>query len=197
MLLGLVGKKQVGKDTIADELCRNYGFERMSFAAPLKSICSEVFALSEEQLNGSLKEVSDFRHNNWTPRQIMQWVGNESGRNGDFSWAGKYEEPLREAFLKRRLTPRHTMWVDHLISNLHEGRIVVTDVRYNNEASTLKQNGAYLIRIIRSNGGNADTHPSEMESGNILVDSTIINNVTKDLFVSNFLLTLATFRQRD
>ena len=76
LLIGLTGYKGVGKDTVADYLCAKYGFIRLSFAKPLKDALAIIFGFTDEQLNGSLKEVKD-PYWQITPREAAQFVGTE------------------------------------------------------------------------------------------------------------------------
>jgi hypothetical protein len=45
MLIGLSGKFTSGKDTVADYLVGQYGFERRAFADKLKMVCRELFGM--------------------------------------------------------------------------------------------------------------------------------------------------------
>src|SRR5437868_1800318 len=76
MLIGIVGRKGVGKDTAADFICREYGFMKMAFAGPLKEICRILFGFNDEQLNGELKEIID---EGWgvSPRRALQFIGTD------------------------------------------------------------------------------------------------------------------------
>jgi hypothetical protein len=52
MIIGLCGPAGSGKDTAADFLVKNHGFAKVAFADPLKRICKDVFAFTDEQLWG-------------------------------------------------------------------------------------------------------------------------------------------------
>ena len=79
-LIACCGKKQVGKNTFADE-CK--GFIQYAFAKPLKDTCKVLFLLSDEQLYGNLKEIQDKRWGK-SPREIMQQFGKYGQRKGPF-----------------------------------------------------------------------------------------------------------------
>ena len=57
MLIGLLGKKRVGKDTVAEYLIEKYNFIRYAFADPIKEIAGIMFNFSYEQLYGNQKEI--------------------------------------------------------------------------------------------------------------------------------------------
>lgn len=42
-VIGLVGQKNSGNDTIADYLCSHYGYTKVAFATPLKRVCEVLF----------------------------------------------------------------------------------------------------------------------------------------------------------
>jgi hypothetical protein len=156
MIIGLIGKKQVGKDTVADYLIRNHGFIKYAYADPLKAACKILFLLSDEQLhNNKLKETVDPR---WgmTPRQIFQLVGTDLFRkhvDSEF-WVRHFEMWVRQQ-------PRDT-------------NIVISDVRFQNEANIIKKNSGMLIHLRRSNNY-VDTHSSEQQDIRG-ADYTIDNN---------------------
>jgi hypothetical protein len=60
----LVGMKGTGKDTCADFICSKSSFVKVSLADPLKRICQDVFAFSDEQLWGpsELRDKPDMRY---------------------------------------------------------------------------------------------------------------------------------------
>jgi hypothetical protein len=79
------------------------------------------------------------------------------------------------------------VWVKRLAARIAEASvydafppIVITDVRYLNEAEMLRRHHAMLIRIDRPGLGPADSHPSETELANFLFDHTITNDGTID-----------------
>jgi hypothetical protein len=75
--IGLLGRSNSGKDTLADYLVKEKQYVKYSFANPVKEIAKIMFNLSAEQLNGNLKEVIDDR---WgiSPRVMFQRIGTNS-----------------------------------------------------------------------------------------------------------------------
>jgi hypothetical protein len=51
-IIGIAGRAGAGKDTAASTLVTEFGFIKVSLADPLKRICKEVFAFTDEQLWG-------------------------------------------------------------------------------------------------------------------------------------------------
>ncbi len=139
LIIGFGGLKFSGKTTAAKTLKRIFAEEAvvMSFATPLKEMCSMMFNLSWEQMTDPvLKEQVDYRYG-MSPRQIMQKVG----------WM------FREFFGK-------DFWVkklEHAILEIPNKVIVIDDVRRNNEANICK----YLFMIHRKDLINDDPDESE------------------------------------
>lgn len=58
MILGISGLAGSGKDTFAQLLAKQHGFEVLSLADPIKRICRDVFGFTDEQLWGPSAERS-------------------------------------------------------------------------------------------------------------------------------------------
>ena len=57
-LIGLLGRKQSGKDTLGNYLVDKYNYKRYAFADPIKDILKIMFDLSDKQLN-VLRKIAD------------------------------------------------------------------------------------------------------------------------------------------
>lgn len=157
-LFGITGKKFSGKDTSVAHLPASV--IRYSFAGPLKEELKKVFQLSDSQLNDPLeKEMIDKRYGK-SPRQLMQWYGTDVVRRVDKNY-----------WIKRFLK----------FHSLHDSsvKIVVTDVRFQNEAEAIRSLGGEIIQVCRSSDS-YDNH--ESEQGGFVPDKIIYNNGSiKDL----------------
>jgi len=167
LVIGLVGKRGAGKDTVADFLVQNHGFVKLSFAEPLKRVCRELYCLSEEQLHErGLKETTDER---WgmSPREIMQVVGTDVVRRqlGDDFWVRHLDARIRA------LAPG-------------TARVVISDVRFEIEADFVRDAGGFLVRIREPHTAETsaaatrgvDRHPSETEQAGVAVHHTVFND---------------------
>lgn len=183
IIIGLTGHKQVGKDTIADYLCRTFGFKKLAFASPLKNAAREIFGFSDAQLYGDQKEIID-PFWNVTPREVLQIVGTDLFRLtlpqfipqiGDQIWVRAFERQLQQ---ERNQNPNQSF--------------VITDVRYPNEADVIHRLGGILIRVERDTAGEQSfaKHLSETAMNNESCDLLIRNNGSSDqLFVNiNFII---------
>ena len=161
-LIGITGKARLGKDCAAKFLWAQYGFTRIAFADPVKMAAQAKFGLTTEQTwSDELKEVV-IPHWNMTPRQMFQMEGTEAGRNvfGGDLWIKRFM--LSYNLLK------------------HTDDIIVPDVRFDNEYSSLKSLSGIIIEVRRDVAGlsgSAGAHVSE--SGlSLPADYVIENNGT-------------------
>ena len=156
MIIGVCGNKFSGKDTIANYLVDNYKYKRYAFADPLKDICRILFEFNEEQLYGNKKEILD---EFWekTPREIFQMIGTDLFRN----------------YLSQNF------WVNVLERKIKDKEmIVISDVRFENEAEMIRRLDGIIIKVVRNNSI-IDTHESESYIEQIECDITITNDTTK------------------
>jgi hypothetical protein len=81
-----------------------------------------------------------------------------------------------------------TVWIDAALNNVelddHYKSIVVTDVRFPNEAQAIKDRGGYIFRIEREGVGPANDHPSEIALDNWIFDCIIDNDGTPEELVT-------------
>ena len=145
MIIGLTGKKQHGKDTVADVLVEN-GFLKLSFADPLKKICQQLFSLDESQLHDpTMKEVVDPRWGK-SPRQLFQEIGTDLFRK-------HYDDRI---WIKLLL---------HEIGKHPDRNIVVSDARFQDECDALSdlQNSeeVHIFKVVRPSMTLQDDHASE------------------------------------
>src|SRR5437763_1841975 len=137
VLIGILGKRGHGKDTIGDYLQKNHEFKKDSFAFPLKESVRILFGLNDEQLYGSLKEVVD-PYWNVTPREIMQKYGTEIVRNH----FGIIIKDIGNNFWVRSLVRRYN-------DVKNTTNVVVCDVRFKNEVDEIHKQGGIIIKIDR------------------------------------------------
>lgn len=154
-VVGFAGRAGAGKTLAAEVLVRRLGAVRRPFAEPLKRIAQQIYALSDEQVYGRLKDVLDERYG-LTPRYILQRLGTEVGRaiHPD-TWVFAWENALRQA-------------ADCLV--------VADDVRFDNEAQAIHRLGGMVFLVSRRLPAADDEHPSERGIHPALVDQVLDNN---------------------
>lgn len=167
IVIGLVGKKRSGKDTIAKYL-EKYGFIRIAFADTLKEVCKLVFHFTDEQVYGDdLKEVVDeFWHH--TPRDILQKVGTDLFRERLPELCSNISNNIWIRSAERKMKD--------LISKGYN-KFVFTDVRFPNELEFVKKlDNSVSWKVIRPNLKNQDNHSSEKNIDELSCDIVINNN---------------------
>jgi len=171
MIIGVTGKKFHGKNTVADFYVKNHNFKELSFAEPLKKVCKAMFDFSDEQLYGNLKETIDER---WgiTPRTTFQFVGTDLVRNKIYNIL----PDIGENFWVKRFE----MELSQLLVNEQSRNIIISDVRFPNEAEIIKKLGGIIIKVVRPDIKNNDLHTSENLIDEISADYNIINDGSID-----------------
>jgi len=134
MIIGIIGKKYHGKDTVAEFMKECGHFEQMAFAEPLKEACRALFSFDDDQLYGDKKEVVD---EFWkiTPRKVYEFIGTDICRKQMNTII-----PVKEDF-----------WVECMRRRLKnvEGNIIISDIRFPNEAKLVKDMGGFTIKVSR------------------------------------------------
>jgi len=161
-LIALTGAAKSGKSTIAKYLSKGtdsrYGthvpFVRARFSGTLKKMLMQIPDVTEDMIEGSLKEEPQEIFGGRTPREVMQTLGTEWGRDSVYSkiWLDAWERS---------------------VSNLTY--VVVEDLRYLNEAELIKNRGGKIWRIKRPDY-QCIGHISETEMEGIEPDLVIRNS---------------------
>src|SRR5215471_233675 len=161
MIIGLSGQKQSGKDTVAAYLVKEHGFERKAFADPLKQSVAALLGIP-------FSDVDRLKDSNRLvgvgpigEPEYEQWI----------IYAGIKALTFRE-FLQRYGTEAHRdvfgqdFWLDYTlpVQGFYPGRaIVVTDVRFANEANRVRELGGMVVKVHRNGDPyEQDQHRSEV-----------------------------------
>ena len=163
-IIGLTGRAGSGKDTAADYLCHNYAFVRASFAEPLKAMLEAMLehaSIDHIWLHEPAYKNRPIPGLTASGRQLMQTLGTEWGRTC-------VSPDLWVTLLDRHLGISAERPV-------HD-RIVITDVRFGNEAAWIKAQGGQLLRIVREQAVPVRAHESEQHIDGLDADCAIHNS---------------------
>jgi hypothetical protein len=163
-LIGFCGQAGAGKTYAANYLAEAYGYSRVRFAAPLKAMM-RALGLSEDEVDGPLKEQPCGLLDGKTPRHAMQTLGTEWGREliGSELWIRAWGRAAAQ-FLDRGLP------------------IVVDDVRFANEAAAIWSRHGMLVRIDRPGSGSASGAAHASENQALHYDASVHNAGNADEF---------------
>lgn len=145
-IVAFTGQAGSGKSTATKYLVEQHGYTLVKFAGPLKDMM-RLIGLTEDEIEGSLKEKPCNLLAGKTPRHAMQTLGTEWGRNciGDGFWIN--------------------LWRERAVDVLAQaGRVVVDDCRFPNEAAAIRRLGGDIYRIT-GRGGIPGHHESERGCG--------------------------------
>jgi hypothetical protein len=159
-LIGLTGYAQSGKDTLAKLLVDNYGYRRVAFADKIREFLYEINPMVACSPTGYLRDLVDL-------------VG----------WDKAKQEPqvrrlLQDLGVGARKLFGDKFWVAQVLLHISSSeKIVITDVRFINEAESIKKyDGAQVWRVKRSGVFAVNTHVSETEMDGHSVDQIFVNN---------------------
>lgn len=139
MIIGICGLIGSGKDTIASHLVEQHGYERYSWASPLKDITAQLFGWDREMLEGTTAEQRAEREikdewwsaklgKSWTPRYALQYMGTEVMRNA--------------------LDPN--IWVLAGMKRIAgKQNVVIPDTRFPNEIQAIREMGGKIWNVRR------------------------------------------------
>ncbi|MFJ6720500.1 hypothetical protein [Streptomyces sp. NPDC091259] len=164
MNIGLIGRARSGKDTAGQWLVDNRGYERVAFADPLKEAALRLDPIvdwdypdADEIADGLSDEVRHAVHLS----ELVDGEGWERAKD-DYPEVRRILQELGATM--RAVNPE--VWLRAALARVDEvnrttGRpAVITDVRYPNEADSLKRAGFKLIHIERPGVPHLD-HESE------------------------------------
>lgn len=166
MIIGLTGKRGVGKSTIADVL-EDHGFVRIHTFDGGKAATFAYFVhlgmpedMADEAVYGNLRDVpNDYLPNRATPRLFMEkfgyWFGTEMG--ADWTLGAELDRVGREYLGKD---------------------IVVESVVY--ESSLLKERGGKIVRVFRPDHEGVIGINTDAAQEKVVADYDIINDGTID-----------------
>lgn len=160
MIIGIAGKKRAGKSEVAKILVEEFGFTHLAFADAIKAA---VYTLDPIISLSGLRLQYLVDNNGWEAakefpevRRLLQKFGTEVGRD----------------LIDKQI------WVEITMSGIKaSSNVVLSDVRFRNEAEEIKYQGGQVWRVNRITAEDViDFHRSETELDDWTYDQYIPNN---------------------
>jgi hypothetical protein len=164
-MFGLSGYARAGKDTVANILIKEHGFERIAYADALRGVAKQINPIVSGGEKVRLSDVLD-----------------------TYGWEGAKDTfpEVREFLQRLGVTLREVIdedvWVNLAFRNINtyddDARYVVPDMRFPNEMGAVRFVGGATVRIERPGYGPVNGHISETALDNARFDYTIHNDGT-------------------
>lgn len=172
-LIGITGKIGSGKDTVGDAIVQRYFDDRhktslgrnwerlygmkMSFAAPLKKAVAAMLGVPVEKFEDRVWKETVIGDIGKSPRELLLSLGTEWGRN--------------------MIHPDFWVMLSAQEYNRGDTHLIFCDVRFDNEAKWIRQQGGTVIRLVREGDQiaplSAINHPSEAGISEELISATV------------------------
>jgi hypothetical protein len=158
MIIGLTGYARSGKDEVAKILVENYGYKRVAFADKIREFLYET----NPQVGGN---------------RLQHLVST-------YGWDVAKSQPevrhlLQSIGVGARKIFGEDFWVDQaIVPMLEQEKVVVTDVRFTNEANIIKKFKGQIWRINRPGVEAVNAHISETQLDEYEPDITLRNEGT-------------------
>jgi hypothetical protein len=175
--IAFVGPMHSGKTTAANYLVERYGYERIGLADTVKMAAAGMLTSLVWDTWRTVRPavtVAEINENKSVFRPFLQWLGTD---------------------LVREYWGQPNYWINRFLQNMQglDG-IVCDDVRFPNEAETLREAGFHIVRLHRfedervasvvASGGTLDTlnHPSETQLDAIWSDDDLYPDTLDALY---------------
>lgn len=158
-MIGITGKARAGKDTAASFYRQEFGYEHLSFAAPMKKMAAALADESQFLFEHDVHKESEVDWLQVSRRRLMQLLGNEA---------------IKPVF-------GNDIWIRHLMHRVDSwklSKVVISDVRFDMEAQAIIDRGGYILRVVRPEAGLqgvAGSHASEAGVNPDLIDFDVEN----------------------
>lgn len=208
LILGITAKKRSGKDVLADYIVEQFKFVKLSFAYKLKEVIKEytgcvtyrdedreydqIFSITKKQIRQMGEELDlygDQFYDRFYEQMLPHLVGVKASRFEYFMSYRKFAQILGTDVCRYL---NDNIWIEQVDKQIKETscNYVFSDVRFDNEAKYIRDNGGHVVHIVRPSLQMEDEHVSEQGVDPKLVSVQIKNDGTledlKDTFVQYY-----------
>lgn len=170
MIFAIHGFKQSGKDTLADFMVGEFGFRKLAFADKLKETLHALFNVPREKLWGSEADKQSLTSVRW---EHLQDLPPREHQHETFLTIRELLQIFATEVCRQKIPG---IWYQYLDLPMRQ-RLVISDLRFANEAEFLRQRGAHVIEVRRP-GVLGGAHASEAGLPADLVDHVLVNDGT-------------------
>jgi hypothetical protein len=207
VIIGISGRARSGKDTAAEVMIKKFGFKRISFADPLKEICSQVFNIPLNYFHDNDKKDSPFPVPVLVTEAHLEILASTLANAGCIVTKDHVNELNSKGLGLSFVSPRNmlqtvgtdlcrnifgnSVWVNIFKNNIGkaDGNFIVTDIRFLNERDAIIDLKGFNFLVLRPSQPPIalDSHESELlgvspEKIHVTIfnDSTV-NSLQKDI----------------
>lgn len=151
-VIGLAGPAGCGKSTVGTLLAQHHAFVAIAFADPIRDALRAIFGISTQQFSDPIEKERVIPEIGKSPRQLMRSLG-DWGR----------DQVSRDTWVQLTKTRAFREFQ----STFYADGVVITDVRYENEARMIRENGGRIwhihrpeVQFLRDHNSEIGIHPS-------------------------------------
>jgi rhodanese-related sulfurtransferase len=163
-IIGLTGYAQHGKDTVAAVLVHEYGFQRVAFADALKELTLKVNPYVGQDEEDKAVRLS----------QVLQDLGPERAKTE----LAEVRRLYQEVGTRARQVLGEDVWVAAAALKMKQDNVVISDVRFPNEAAWVHNEGGEVWLVSRPgfDNGIGLWHASEQHIQYLPTSRTLLND---------------------
>ena len=160
MIIGLSGYARSGKDEVAKILVEDYGYKRVAFADKIRELLLET----NPQVKDGFRIESVVGAYDWDQAKVL---------------FPEIRHLLQSLGVGARKTFGDEFWIYQALKDLNsKDNIVISDVRFLNEAECIKQRDGQIWRVKRPGVAAFNAHISESDLDGYKVDKILSNGGT-------------------
>jgi hypothetical protein len=144
MIIGISGYARSGKDTIAEYLCTQFGYRRVAFADAIRNYLYDLNPTYNREGN--------------TIKEVVEALGWDEAKSKP-----EIRKMLQDVGVAARKNFGEDFWVNIALKDVaYTSNVVITDVRFPNEAKVIKDRDySQLWKVERPGVGPINAHISE------------------------------------
>lgn len=178
-IVGLAGKAGSGKNTAADSVAFS-DYKQFAFASPIKKIAQIMFHLEDKHLYDNVVKEQIILNDDGSPKWYIEGVA--ASPRLMFQWLGtKMRTEVASDYFVKSMNEEIKKEIKKATNENKEAKIIITDVRFPNEAEFIRKMGGLILKIERPSvitTTELTEHESEKDLPSDLIDRVIYNDGT-------------------